>query len=206
MNASPGVSVSHPHGLPVGPIGRHGIGYWGVTMLIATEAAVFIYLLFSYYYNVTSAAPGWVMERRPSLSLALPNTLLLLASSVVAWIGERGILDRRRTRALLGFGGALVMGTIFALVQLKEWGLKPFGFGESSYASLYYTTTAFHMAHVLVGLLILAALFLWTALDYFSPRRRLSISAGVLYWHFVDAVWLFVFFTYYLSPYLGLGT
>jgi cytochrome c oxidase subunit III len=28
----------------------------------------------------------------------------------------------------------------------------------------------------------------------------------VLYWHFVDAVWLFVFFTYYVTPYLGFGT
>jgi cytochrome c oxidase subunit III len=31
------------------------------------------------------------------------------------------------------------------------------------------------------------------------------VSAGVLYWHFVDAVWLFVFATYYLTPYLGFG-
>jgi cytochrome c oxidase subunit 3 len=43
-------------------------------------------------------------------------------------------------------------------------------------------------------------------LDYFSPRRRLTISSGVLYWHFVDVVWLFVFSTYYLTPYLGFGT
>jgi cytochrome c oxidase subunit III len=52
---------------------------------------------------------------------------------------------------------------------------------------------------------VLLALFTWTALDYFSPRRRLVVSAGVLYWHFVDAVWLFVFTTYYLTPYLGFG-
>ena len=32
-----------------------------------------------------------------------------------------------------------------------------------------------------------------------------SSSAGVLYWHFVDAVWMFVFTTYYLTPYLGFG-
>jgi heme/copper-type cytochrome/quinol oxidase subunit 3 len=59
------------------------------------------------------------------------------------------------------------------------------------------------MAHVLVGLAVLLALFSWTALDYFSPRRRLVVSAGVLYWHFVDIIWLFVFTTYYLTPYLG---
>jgi cytochrome c oxidase subunit III len=77
--------------------------------------------------------------------------------------------------------------------------------GTSSYASLYFVTTAFHMAHVIIGLLVLAAVLLWTALDYFSPRRRLTVSAGVLYWHFVDVIWLFVFTTYYITPYLGFG-
>ena len=59
------------------------------------------------------------------------------------------------------------------------------------------------MAHVVAGLVILAMLALWVALDFFSPRRRIVVSAGVLYWHFVDAVWLLVFATYYLTPYLG---
>ena len=95
------------------------------------------------------------------------------------------------------------MGTGFAAVQLLEWHAKPYGLGTSSYASLYFVTTGFHMAHVVVGLAVLAALFAWTALDYFSPRRRVVVSAGVLYWHFVDIVWLFVFTTYYLTPYLG---
>lgn len=200
------VVISEPQQIPVGPIGRHGIGYWGVGMLIASEAALFAYLLFAYYYTGATAQRGWVLEPRPTLTLALPNTLLLLASSVVAWIGERGILDRRRGKALLGFGGAFVMGAVFAAVQGNEWASKPFGLGTSSYASLYFVTTGFHMAHVIIGLGVLAALFTWTALDYFSPRRRLTISAGVLYWHFVDVVWLFVFFTYYVSPYLGFGT
>ena len=77
--------------------------------------------------------------------------------------------------------------------------------GTSSYGSLYFLTTGIHEAHVVVGIAVLLALFLWTALDYFSPRRRLSVSAGVLYWHFVDIVWLLVFATYYLTPYLGFG-
>jgi heme/copper-type cytochrome/quinol oxidase subunit 3 len=199
------VMISQPKDLPIGPVGRHGIGYWGVGMLVVSEAALFSYLLFAYYYTGASAQHGWVLESRPTLKLALPNTILLLASSVVAWIGERGILDRQRGKALFGFGGAFVMGAIFAVVQGYEWVSKPFSLGTSSYASLYFVTTGFHMAHVIIGLGVLAALFVWTALDYFSPRRRLTISAGVLYWHFVDAVWLFVFTTYYLTPYLGFG-
>jgi len=195
--------ISEPGQLPVGPIGRSGIGWWGVGTLVASEAALFGYLLFSYYYVGASAQPAWLPEPYPHMWPALPNTILLIASSVAAWFGEKGVERGNRGQALIGFAAALVMGAIFAAVQAHEWRSKTYGLGSSSYASLYYTTTGIHMAHVLVGLIILAALFGWTAIDYFSPRRRISVSAGVLYWHFVDLVWLFVFTTYYITPYLG---
>jgi cytochrome c oxidase subunit III len=194
-----------PVQLPVGPVGRRGLGWWGVGTLVASESALFAYLLFAYYYTGATAPHGWLLESRPTLRVALPNTVLLVASSFVAWWGERGVLTRQRSQALLGFAVAFLMGSAFAAIQCYEWYSKPFRLGASSYASLYFVTTGFHMAHVLVGVLVLGAIFLWTALDYFSPRRRLSVSAGVLYWHFVDVVWLFVFTTYYITPYLGFG-
>lgn len=201
----PDLTVLSSELLPVGPVGRRGLGWWGVGTLVATEGALFAYLLFSYFYTCATAPPGWLLEPHPVLKLALPNTLLLLTSSVVAWWGERGVLTQRRAQALVGFGGAFVMGCVFALVQGYEWHAKAFRMGTSSYGSLYFVTTGFHMAHVIVGILVLAAIFSWTAMDYFSPRRRLYVSAGVLYWHFVDVVWLFVFATYYITPYLGFG-
>jgi len=199
------VVALRPGPLAVGPIGRRGLGGWGVGTLVATEAALFGYLLFCYFYTGATAPPGWLLEPRPVLKLALPNTILLLASSVVAWYGERGVLTHRPAQALIGFGGAFLMACLFAAVQVLEWYAKPFRLGTSSYGSLYFVTTGFHMAHVLVGIAVLAGIFIWTALDYFSPRRNLSVSAGVLYWHFVDVVWLFIFTSFYISPYLGFG-
>jgi heme/copper-type cytochrome/quinol oxidase subunit 3 len=99
-----------------------------------------------------------------------------------------------------------VLGSIFVLVQFLEWRAKSFGVGRSSYASLYYVTTGLHVAHVLVGLVVLAMLFLWTCLGYFTPTRRIVFTNGSYYWHFVDAIWLLVFSTYYITPYLGFGT
>jgi cytochrome c oxidase subunit 3 len=199
------VAVAEPRKLPVGPVGRHGVGFWGVGTLVASEAALFSYLLFAYFYTGATAQPGWLLEPHPDLKLALPNTLVLLASSGAAWLGEQGVLRRHRSRALTGFALALLLGAVFAVVQFFEWHAKAFQLGTSSYASLYFVTTGFHIAHVIIGLVVLAAILLWTALDYFSPRRRLTVSAGVLYWHFVDVIWLFVFTTYYITPYLGFG-
>ena len=202
----PDLTVLSSELLPVGPVGRRGLGWWGVGTLVATEGALFAYLLFAYFYTCATAPPGWLLEPHPVLKFALPNTLLLLASSVVAWWGERGVLT-----ATARPGAGRLRRRIRHGVRLRPRARatsgtrRHFRIGTSSYGSLYFVTTGFHMAHVIVGILVLAAIFSWTALDYFSPRRRLYVSAGVLYWHFVDVVWLFVFATYYVTPYLGFG-
>jgi heme/copper-type cytochrome/quinol oxidase subunit 3 len=59
------------------------------------------------------------------------------------------------------------------------------------------------MAHVAIGLLVLAALFVWSLLGYFDIGRHAPVSIGAVYWHFVDAVWLTLFFTFYITPRLG---
>jgi cytochrome c oxidase subunit 3 len=87
-------------------------------------------------------------------------------------------------------------------VQVFEWKAKTYSLTSGSYGSLYFTVTGFHMAHVIVGLLMLIAVWIWSALGLFNPRRHLPVSISSIYWHFVDVVWLAVFFSFYLSPYL----
>ncbi|KRB86562.1 hypothetical protein ASE00_07690 [Sphingomonas sp. Root710] len=181
------------------------MGWSGVLMLVASEASLFGYLLFSYYYCAATAQPGWVLEPRPALFPAIPSTIMLLASSFTALWAEKGVEKNNELQTLLGLGITFVLGAAFAAIQMHEWAGKSFRFATSPYASLYFTTTGFHMAHVLIGLVILLTMFGWTAAGFFSPRRRIVVSVGVLYWHFVDIVWLFVFTTYYLTPYLGFG-
>src|ERR1700691_4431260 len=129
--------ISRPENLPVGPIRRHGIGWWGVGTLIASEAALFSYLLFAYFYTGATAQPGWLLEPTPSLKLALPNTVILLGSTVAAWLAARGVLHQRRAEALVGFACAFVMGTVFVIVQWFEWRTRSYRIGTSSYGSLY---------------------------------------------------------------------
>ena len=66
-------------------------------------------------------------------------------------------------------------------------------------------TTGLDLLHWLVGIGIFSFLILWTALGYFSARRSLVVTASALYWYFVTAIWLAIFVTFYMSPYLGFG-
>jgi cytochrome c oxidase subunit III len=189
--------------LPVGIIGSHSGGWWGMVGLILTEAALFVYLLFSYYYfAIQPHAAAWPPEM-PDFKLSGPNTIILLLSSAAVWCGERATRRGRRAAQIAGLGVGLFLGVIFIIVQAFEWKAKSFSLTSGPYGSLFFTVTGFHMAHVVVGVLILAATLLWSALGYFGPVRSAPVTIGAMYWHFVDVVWLAVFFTFYITPYLG---
>jgi len=187
--------------LPVGSVKHRASGWWGMWMLIATEASLFAYLIFSYAYLAVQAHGGWVTEM-PKFRLSLPNTVLLIASSFVLRWGETGIRKGKPQRLQLALGLTILMGAAFVGVQVKEWGDKHFRLSDNAYASSYFVTTGFHMAHVLGGLLILATLLLWSLMGKFDERRHSAVSVGALYWHFVDVVWIAVFVTFYVSPHL----
>jgi heme/copper-type cytochrome/quinol oxidase subunit 3 len=192
--------------LPVGAIDTRASGWWAMIFTVFTEASLFAYLLFSYFYlAVQPHLPGTFPQGgAPDLTLALPNTIILLASSVaVAW-AQFGIEHGSRWRLVTGLGLGAALGLAFLVVQYFEWAQKPYGLSSSPYSSLYFTITGFHMAHVVVGFFMLVALTYWSWRGYFNEVRYAHIHIGALYWHFVDAVWLAVFFTFYLTPLLGL--
>jgi heme/copper-type cytochrome/quinol oxidase subunit 3 len=191
------------HKLPVGSKGHLASGWLGMVALIATEATLFAYLLFSYFYLASHALGPWPPSGAPSLRIAVPGTLILILGSVVMWWGERGIKRGKPGQLMVGLAAALVLGIAFLVMQGFEWSGEPFQLRTNVYSSLYFTITGFHMLHVIVGLLMLAVLFLWTACGYFNADRHSAASIGVMYWHFVTIVWLAVFVTFYIAPRLG---
>ena len=149
--------------LPVGSIGHRANGWWGALTLIATEAALFAYLLFSYYYVAVQNGRDWLPAELPGFKLAGPNTIVLVVSSVLVWLGERAIKRGAARIASLWMAGGALLGAIFVTVQYFEWSSKAFGIATSSYGSLYFTITGFHMMHVIVGVVVLLTLAAWSA-------------------------------------------
>lgn len=188
--------------LPVGSEGKRSGGWWGVLALIVTEGSLFGYLLFTYFYLASQTEQHWPPEGLPELLIPGVNTVILLASSVFVWASERCIQRSLLRWSLASMALALGLGVCFVVIQFNEWSKKTYDMTSNLYGSLYFTITGFHMLHVIVGLIILMALLLWIALGYFDHRRYAAVTIGGLYWHFVDVVWLFVFTTLYLTPYL----
>jgi cytochrome c oxidase subunit 3 len=196
-------SVLPENPLPVGSKSHHASGWWGMLTIVATEASLFAYLLFSYYYTAAHATNPWPTGGAPDLKLAIPGTIILLAGSfVMAW-GEHGIRKGQNGRLATSLIFSVLLALLFLGIQFWEWFHKPFALDYDAYSSLYFVITGFHMAHVAVGVVMLLVVLLWTLLGMFDARRHSAVSIAVIYWHFVTIVWLFVFFTFYISPRLA---
>lgn len=189
--------------LPVGSAGTLSSGWWGMKALIVTEASLFSYLIFSYFYLASHTPQHWPPEGTPEIGIGALNTVILLSSSVFVWWCERLVRKRQLKKAVACLAFGIVLGLVFVGIQVKEWHDHPYDITTHLYGSLYFTITGFHVAHVVVGLVILTLLLGWTARGFFDERRCAALQIGGLYWHFVDAVWLFVFFTLYVTPFFA---
>ena len=172
--------------LPPPPSSTKDIGWWAMALTCATEGAFFAYLIISYFYLGLRAhswpPPGF---EKPKLELPLIMTATLLTSSVVLWWGEHGIKKGQRGRLVAGLAITIALGLGFLALQYREYHekLRHFLPQTHSYASIFFTTTGFHGAHVAFGLLMLLYTLLRALLGHFDAEKHLGVKTVSLYWH-----------------------
>jgi heme/copper-type cytochrome/quinol oxidase subunit 3 len=130
------------------------VGRWGLLTLVATEGALFAYLLASYFY-VGALHGTWPPAAAPALTIAVPNTAILLASSGTVWWAERGGRAGSERRLRLGLVLTLLLGALFLVLQGVEFSRAHVTPRTDAYGSLFFAITGMHAVHVAVGLLIL---------------------------------------------------
>jgi heme/copper-type cytochrome/quinol oxidase subunit 3 len=168
--------------------------------LITTESMVFVILLGSYFF-LRASAPHWPLGgiKPPELHLSVPFSFVLWGSSVPIFYAESAI--RRGSQAGLRAGLMIsgVMGAAFLGYTLYDFNSLHFGWRTNAYGSIFYLIVGLHALHVFVGLCmnLLVEIKAWQG--KFTPTRHTTVEVFSLYWHFVDAVWIFVFSALFLS-------
>lgn len=66
------------------------------------------------------------------------------------------------------------------------------------YIGLYFIMTGLHGLHVVIGILILGAMWIMYKYDHPAVADFMPLEMAGLYWHFVDIVWIFLYPLLYL--------
>jgi len=173
---------------------------FGVIVFLLAESMIFLGL-FTAYLTFRAVYPNWPPEGTPERELVLPgiNTAILIASSFVIHNADTSIKKNNVAGLRTWFAVTAVMGAIFLAGQVYEYHNLEFGLKTNLYASTFYVLTGFHGLHVFLGLCLILAV-LWRSLkkDHYSNQHHFGVEAAELYWHFVDVIWIILFFLLYI--------
>ena len=185
----------------------------GMWLFLVTEILFFGGLFLAYMiYRIQY--PEAFAEASHHLNVVLGgiNTAVLIGSSLTmamaVWAAQLG--KREAQMAFLAL--TMVLGLTFLGIKAVEYshkfeeGLIPganFRFdGDAQHAqlffSLYFVMTGLHALHMVIGLAIMAVLFVMAYKGRFTKAYHTPVEVSGLYWHFVDIVWIFLFPLLYL--------
>ncbi len=104
-------------------------------------------------------------------------------------------VDQAQSAARLLIAG-IVCGGGFLVVKMFEYADK-FSHGidltTNTFYFFYLALTFFHFMHVILGMVILFAVWNKTRQGGYSSADHHGMETGASYWHMVDLVWLILF-------------
>jgi len=188
------------------PAVQHGLRL-GMGLFIASEVMFFVAFFWAFFNSslfpklpledVWAMGPGvWPpkgIETMDAWDLPFINTIILLLSGTTVTWAHHALLANDRKSVIKALSITVALGVIFSACQAYEYHHATFKFTDGVFASTFYMATGFHGAHVLIGTIFLAVNLVRSIRGTLTPKGHLGFEFAAWYWHFVDAVWLFLF-------------
>ncbi len=192
------------------PVVRIGLRY-GFILFIMSEVMFFVAWFWTFFKEALypmSEFPG-SQYVQPDLipvdafHLPLINTLILLLSGcAVTWAHHALVHENNRRDLITGLAVSIVLGLMFTAFQAFEYYEllvhDDWTFGGDLFFSSFFMATGFHGFHVIIGTIFLTVCLVRAIKGHFTPEQHVGFEAAAWYWHFVDVVWLFLFFAVYM--------
>nr|YP_009355414.1 cytochrome c oxidase subunit III [Coccocarpia palmicola]ARB49953.1 cytochrome c oxidase subunit III [Coccocarpia palmicola] len=178
--------------------------YMGIALFIISEALFFLAIFWTFFHSAlapnievgTKWPPMGVSSINP-FELPLINTILLLSSGITVTYGHHSLIHAHRNGVLHGLFWTVLIAIFFTYFQSVEYLDSTYTLSDSTFGSCFYFGTGFHGFHVIIGTAFIAV-GLWRCLSYQpTENHHLGLESSILYWHFVDVVWLFLFVSIY---------
>ncbi len=188
--------------MPLGNnLGKNKIHPKKFALLISCASMLMLFAAFTSAYIVRQAAGNWLEFEMPGIFFF--STFVILFSSATLHASyfyfKKGNATRYKGLLVL----TLALGLIFISMQYQGWvELKNMGveLTRNPSGDFVYVISGVHAAHVLGGIAaILVAIIHAFSLKYkVTPKRKLRFEMTLIYWHFVDFLWVYLllFFVY----------
>jgi cytochrome c oxidase subunit 3 len=160
-------------------------------------------LLFPGFENSwpTAGPAGPHVERIAAWGIPTLNTALLLSSGVTITIAHHLLKSNHRGGLIFWLAATFILGFVFLGFQAYEYihlyTEEDFRLDTGIYGGTFFMLTGFHGLHVTLGAIMLVVIWLRVVRGHFTPDRHFAFEAVAWYWHFVDVVWLGLFFFVY---------
>lgn len=176
---------------------RISTGRIALIITLGAESVFFVTLLVAYAALRNEVA--WnIPHTLTRLTLPLVNTIILLASAVVAWASTRAVRRDNQIALRKGLLTAALLGLLFVAGQIYEFNTAGFKINDPAFGGVFFTLMGFHAVHVLAGIIFLALNYLRANLGDFSAKRYEAVELGGWFWYYVTAIWAVLFVMLYL--------
>jgi heme/copper-type cytochrome/quinol oxidase subunit 3 len=184
---------------PVASVQRRSkpAAWWGMVILIASEATLFGAFIGTYFY-LRFRAPHWPPDGLPEPKVVVPLiiTAVLLSTSIPMALASRAAEARRLNATRLFVLAALIVQAGYFAYEVHDFSdqLKTFDVTRDAYSSIYYTLLGADHAHVALG--ILFNLWLLAKLSRGLTTYRVHATQAIAwYWYAIGVLTVVVIAT-----------
>ncbi|WCC42168.1 cytochrome c oxidase subunit 3 [Tenacibaculum finnmarkense] len=152
-------------------------------------------------YVVSQKRDDWVTFDLPQAFYI--STVLIILSSITLIISQLLLKKDNLKASLLFLLATLVLGIGFVWFQyvgfneLRAVGLFFTGSESTVSTSFVLGITFMHILHLLAGIIVLLVVIYNHFKKKYSSADTLGFELGGIFWHFVDILWIYLFFFFY---------
>ena len=173
----------------------------GLWIYLMTDLMLFASLFATFMVLRNNTASGPSLPEIYNMPYILVETFVLLYSSLMAGLLYLAALHKRKKSVITYLGFTLLFGAIFLGMELYEFvQMVADGHSWSASASLsgYFTLVGTHGVHIAIGLLWGVVLLWYLLRRSWTPQLMRKLGMFVVFWHFLELVWIFIFSIVYL--------
>jgi cytochrome c oxidase subunit 3 len=176
----------------------------GFVLFLISDVVLFSSFIFAYLY-LRNSVPNWppinkdgIQLPRFDLALASVNSVVLFGSGATMHFAMESWKKLNKAAFNLWIIATIVLGSAFLGGQAYEYHEAQITWAGSTMGATFFTLTGMHGFHVLVGVVYLIVLFFQANKGVYTGSKYFGLTAGTLYWHFVDVIWVALFYLFYL--------